>query len=181
MRRVPAQNLRPLLATALLVALLVPGTLAAQEVIVKNDSVTDFSTAVIVGDFVPGEEAGTVLTMPQSGTIVGVQIFWRSGGGVSGYSIENAIHIYDGSTFPTPGTELETVVAPVLEELAAEYSGKVVIAKVNTDQDSLNALKLGVQGIPTMVLFKDGQEIDRVVGALPKTPLKQWIDSAISN
>jgi thioredoxin 1 len=73
------------------------------------------------------------------------------------------------------------MVAPVLEELAAEYSGKVVIAKVNTDQGSLNALKLGVQGIPTMVLFKDGQEIDRVVGALPKTPLKQWIDSAISN
>ncbi|MGB5814479.1 MAG: thioredoxin, partial [Thermoanaerobaculia bacterium] len=59
------------------------------------------------------------------------------------------------------------MVAPVLEELAAEYSGKVVIAKVNTDQDHANALKLGVQGIPPLVLFKTGQEVDRVVGALP--------------
>jgi hypothetical protein len=116
MRRAPAQNLLPLLATTLLIALLVPGSLSAQEVIVKNDSVSDFGTAAIVGDFVAGEEAGAVLTMPQNGTIVGVQIFWRSGNGVSGYSIENAIHIYDGSTFPTPGTELETVVAPVLED-----------------------------------------------------------------
>jgi hypothetical protein len=116
MRRVQAQNLLPRLATALLIALLAPGSLSAQEVIVKNDSVSDFGTAVIVGDFVAGEEAGAVLTMPQNGTIVGVQIFWRSGNGVSGYSIENAIHIYDGSTFPTPGTELETVVAPVLED-----------------------------------------------------------------
>lgn len=73
------------------------------------------------------------------------------------------------------------MVAPVLEELAAEYSGQVVIAKVNTDEDHANALKLGVQGIPTMILFKDGQEIDRVVGALPKAPLKQWINSAITN
>ncbi len=116
MRRAPAQNLLPLLATTLLIVLLAPGSLSAQEVIVKNDSVSDFGTAAIVGNFVAGEEAGAVLTMPQNGTIVGVQIFWRSGNGVSGYSIENAIHIYDGSTFPTPGTELETVVAPVLED-----------------------------------------------------------------
>ena len=73
------------------------------------------------------------------------------------------------------------MVAPVLDELAAEYAGKVVIAKVNTDQDHANALKYGVQGIPTMLLFKDGQEVDRVVGALPKAQLGQWIDSAINN
>jgi thioredoxin 1 len=73
------------------------------------------------------------------------------------------------------------MVAPVLDELAAEYSGKVVIAKVNTDQDHLNALKYEVRGIPTMVMFKDGQEFDRVVGALPKAQLGQWIESAINN
>ena len=73
------------------------------------------------------------------------------------------------------------MVAPVLDELAAEYSGKVVIAKVNTDQDHDNALKYGVRGIPTMLLFKNGQEVDRVVGALPKAQLEQWIDSAITN
>ena len=73
------------------------------------------------------------------------------------------------------------MVAPVPDELATEYSGKVVIAKVNTDQDHDNALKYGVRGIPTMLLFKNGQEVDRVVGALPKAQLEQWIQSAITN
>jgi len=56
-----------------------------------------------------------------------------------------------------------------------------VIAKVNTDENPLYAQRLGVQGIPTMVLFKDGTEVDRVVGALPKANLKQWIDSTLES
>mgnify|MGYP001819276808 FL=1 len=71
--------------------------------------------------------------------------------------------------------------APVLEELAGELGDKVVIAKVNTDQNPIYAQRLGVQGIPTMVLFKDGAEVDRVVGALPKGHLKQWIDTTLTN
>jgi thioredoxin 1 len=70
-------------------------------------------------------------------------------------------------------------VAPVLEELAEEYSGQLIVAKVNTDQNQLNALRYGVQGIPTIILFRDGLEIDRVVGALPKAPLRRWLDSAL--
>ena len=73
------------------------------------------------------------------------------------------------------------MVAPVLEELAGELGGKLVIAKVNTDQNPIYAQRLGVQGIPTMVLFKDGAEVDRVVGALPKGHLKQWIDTTLTN
>ena len=73
------------------------------------------------------------------------------------------------------------MVAPVLEEIAGEYLGKVVVAKVNTDQYQDSALRLGVQGIPTMVLFKDGAEVDRIVGALPKASLRQWIDSTLAN
>lgn len=73
------------------------------------------------------------------------------------------------------------MVAPVLEEIASDYEGKVVIAKVNTDQDHENALRYGVQGIPTMVLFKDGAEVDRVVGALPKASLQQWLDTSLSS
>jgi thioredoxin 1 len=73
------------------------------------------------------------------------------------------------------------MVAPVLEELAQEYAGKVVIAKVNTDENPNHALRLGVQGIPTMVLFKDGSEVDRVVGALPKAQLQQWIEATLVN
>ena len=73
------------------------------------------------------------------------------------------------------------MIAPVLEELARENSGKLVIAKVNTDQNQQNAFNLAVQGIPTMVLFQGGQEVDRLVGALPKQQLQQWLDSAIGN
>ena len=73
------------------------------------------------------------------------------------------------------------MIAPVLEELAGELGDKVVIAKVNTDQNPIYAQRLGVQGIPTMVLFKDGAEVDRVVGALPKRHLKQWIDTTLTN
>jgi len=73
------------------------------------------------------------------------------------------------------------MVAPVLDEIAGEYTGKIVVAKVNTDQHHDNALRLGVQGIPTMVLFKGGSEVDRVVGALPKASLRQWIDSSLAN
>ena len=73
------------------------------------------------------------------------------------------------------------IVSPILEELAGEYGEDVVIAKVNTDQNPIYAQRLGVQGIPTMVLFRDGAEVDRVVGALPKANLKQWIDSSLAN
>ena len=51
------------------------------------------------------------------------------------------------------------MVAPVLEELAPEYAGKLTIAKVNTDENQINASGYGVRGIPTMVLFKDGSEV----------------------
>lgn len=72
------------------------------------------------------------------------------------------------------------VVAPVLEELADEMASSVVIAKIDTDQNPLNAMRLGVQGIPTMILFKDGHEVDRLVGALPKANLKVWIEGRIA-
>jgi len=73
------------------------------------------------------------------------------------------------------------MVAPVLEEIAGDYAGKIVVAKVNTDQNQQSALRLGVQGIPTMVLFNQGSEVDRVVGALPKAPLQQWIEKSLAN
>ena len=71
-------------------------------------------------------------------------------------------------------------VAPVLDELARDHAGSLRIAKVNTDENQANAFGYSVRGIPTMVLFKDGSEVDRVVGALPKADLERWIDSALS-
>jgi thioredoxin 1 len=62
-------------------------------------------------------------------------------------------------------------IAPVLEEIAAEQAGKLRIAKVDVDENQSLALEYGVQSIPTMVLFKDGQEVHRIVGARPKAQL----------
>ena len=72
-------------------------------------------------------------------------------------------------------------VAPVLEELAVEFSGRLRIAKVNTEEEQEQARRYGVQGIPTMILFKGGVEADRMVGALPKPLLKLWIERAVRN
>ena len=72
------------------------------------------------------------------------------------------------------------LVGPVVEELAGEYSGRLKVAKVNTDHNQAHAARLGIQGIPTLIFFKDGREVDRVVGALPKMALKQRVDAVLA-
>jgi hypothetical protein len=89
-----------------------------QEVTVQNDSFVTGGPAMVVGNFVPGEQAGVRLTSPCDGAIVEVQIGWLSESGETGQSVERAIHIYEGSTFPTPGTELLLLEGPVLEDEA---------------------------------------------------------------
>ncbi|MDM8520881.1 thioredoxin [Anaerolineales bacterium HSG6] len=73
------------------------------------------------------------------------------------------------------------MVAPALKELAKDYANDVVIAKVNTDENHQWATKYGVQGIPTMLFVKDGELVDRVVGALPKPSIQQRIDTLIAS
>ncbi|NLF88476.1 thioredoxin [Candidatus Bathyarchaeota archaeon] len=65
--------------------------------------------------------------------------------------------------------------APTIAELAAEYSGKVLIAKLDVDQNPETAEKFQVFSIPTMVLFKDGKEADRLVGLCPKSRITDAI------
>jgi hypothetical protein len=86
----------------------------ADEIVVQNDSIEDYGEVYIVGDFIAGEHAGVRLTSPCDGTIVAVQIIWLEGTPGHLPSLEEAIHIYDGSTFPTPGDELELLEGPVL-------------------------------------------------------------------
>jgi thioredoxin 1 len=71
------------------------------------------------------------------------------------------------------------MVAPILEELATEYGDKLVVAKVNTDEDAQYAIQYGVQGIPTMLFVKNGQLVDQMVGAAPKQIIKQRIDALL--
>jgi thioredoxin 1 len=70
-------------------------------------------------------------------------------------------------------------VAPILEDLAGEYEGKVIIAKVNTDEDPKYMVQYGIMGIPTVLFFKDGQLVDRVVGAGPKSFYKTRIEAML--
>jgi thioredoxin 1 len=71
-------------------------------------------------------------------------------------------------------------VAPILESLAAEYDGKVIVAKVNTDDNPEWAQKYGVQGIPTMLFVRDGKLVERIVGAGPYPMIKGKLDKMLA-
>jgi thioredoxin 1 len=68
------------------------------------------------------------------------------------------------------------LVAPVIEELAKEYCGKVVFGKLNVDENERTALKYSIMSIPTFLIFKSSKLVDTVVGALPKKTLKSIIN-----
>ena len=70
-------------------------------------------------------------------------------------------------------------IAPALEELSQELGGKVTITKVNIDDNPQTPGKYGVRGIPTLMIFKNGQVAATKVGALPKSKLKEWIESVV--
>ena len=71
-------------------------------------------------------------------------------------------------------------VAPILDKLAEDYSGKVVIAKVNTDEDNQYAAQYGVQGIPTMIFFYEGKLVHRQVGALPEPSMRDLFEQFVN-
>ncbi len=71
--------------------------------------------------------------------------------------------------------------APIVEELSGEYEGKVVFAKVNVEDNSAIAAKYGIAAIPTMLLFKNGQPAQQIVGLKPKKDLKKVLDAAVAD
>ncbi len=72
------------------------------------------------------------------------------------------------------------MIGPALEELAAgALNGKVKIVKLNVDENPKTAAKYGIQSIPTLMIFKNGQMASRQVGAAPKQKLEQWITAAV--
>lgn len=73
------------------------------------------------------------------------------------------------------------MIAPTIEELASDYDGRAIVAKVNTDQDGEIAQSYGIQGIPTMIFFKGGQEVDRITGAVPKQALSSKLDALLTD
>jgi thioredoxin 1 len=72
------------------------------------------------------------------------------------------------------------MIAPALEELATEFEGKVTVAKINIDENPNTPTKYGVRGVPTLMIFQQGQVAATKVGALPKSKIKEWIEGSIS-
>jgi thioredoxin-like negative regulator of GroEL len=71
------------------------------------------------------------------------------------------------------------MVAPLLDQLASEYAGRVKIAKLNVDENPVIASQYGVQSIPTMILFNRGKQIEKIVGALPKHDIERHLSAVL--
>ncbi|MFH1623829.1 MAG: thioredoxin [Pseudomonadota bacterium] len=71
------------------------------------------------------------------------------------------------------------MVGPLVEELAKEYDGKVKIGKLNVDENPKTPAQYGVMSIPTLILFKSGESIDKIVGAVPKSGMEELIKKAL--
>ena len=71
------------------------------------------------------------------------------------------------------------MIAPVLEEMATAYAGKIKIAKMDVDANQEVPAKFGIRGIPTLILFKNGQEVAKKVGAMSKSQLTAFLDSHV--
>jgi thioredoxin 1 len=70
------------------------------------------------------------------------------------------------------------MIAPVIEELAAEYEGRVKVVKVDVDNNSQTAMQFGIRSIPTLLIFKGGQVVEQIVGAVPK---KQIVEKLLKH
>jgi thioredoxin 1 len=68
------------------------------------------------------------------------------------------------------------MVAPIVDEIAAQYDGQIKVVKLNTDENPSVASQYGIRSIPTLMIFKGGQRVDMVVGAVPKTTLANTLE-----
>ncbi|WP_395373468.1 hypothetical protein [Marinicella sp. W31] len=103
----------PLLVGGLIMASL---SVHAVETTVQNDSLENFSSGAVQSGFIANEQGAVWLDSPCDGNIVGVQVFWRSASGTAADTIEQQITISEAGTFPEPGTELEAIVGPVMND-----------------------------------------------------------------
>jgi thioredoxin 1 len=69
------------------------------------------------------------------------------------------------------------MMAPAFEALAAEYQGKVIFAKLDTDENEMVTMRYGIRSIPTLLFFRDGREVDRLIGARPREDIKGHVES----
>lgn len=72
------------------------------------------------------------------------------------------------------------MIGPIVEELAGDYEGKAVVAKLNVDENPQTAAKFGIRSIPTLLVFKGGQIVDKQIGAVPKSVLAQKLAAQVA-
>ncbi len=72
------------------------------------------------------------------------------------------------------------ILAPIIDELAKEYTGKVVFAKLNVDEARNIAIDYGISAIPTLIFFKNGKPVDALIGVLTRGEIKKWIDRILA-
>jgi thioredoxin 1 len=72
------------------------------------------------------------------------------------------------------------MIGPLVEELASDYEGKAVVAKLNVDENPQMTAKFGVRNIPTLLVFKKGQVVDKQIGAVPKSVLAQKLEAQVA-
>jgi thioredoxin 1 len=70
-------------------------------------------------------------------------------------------------------------IGPIIEELSKEYEGKAVIVKLNTDENPVTPTNYGIRSIPTLLFFKDGKVVDKLIGAVPKPNIKAKLDALL--
>jgi thioredoxin 1 len=71
------------------------------------------------------------------------------------------------------------MISPIIEQMAREYTGKVVFGKVNIDENQIIAQSFGIQSIPTMIIFKNGKAVDIIVGAIPKSQIESRLHQQV--
>lgn len=71
------------------------------------------------------------------------------------------------------------MIAPLIEELANDFQGKLKVGKLNVDEERDIALQYGIRSIPTLIVFKEGKPVDQIIGALPKSALKSKIEGLL--
>jgi thioredoxin 1 len=72
------------------------------------------------------------------------------------------------------------MVGPVVDEIAGEYEGKAKVGKVNVDNNPETSVKYGIRSIPALLIFKDGEVVDQIVGAVPKAQIKKQLDAQLA-
>jgi thioredoxin 1 len=72
------------------------------------------------------------------------------------------------------------MIAPFVEEIARDYAGKAVVVKMDTDANPQTPMKYGIMGIPTLIIFKNGKEAERIVGAVPKVMITRKLEAVLA-